>query len=257
MRNPLTVTLGGGGAFALGFHLGLFEGARDGGVDLARSPLLGTSGGSYAAVAVATGMTFDEIAPIWERHVEEARLVWGKAAPVAEELFSDRQVSEGSSAGGVAVRLRWFQRVTLWDPEVRLVDIVAASSSILPFTRPHKIGKRRYIDGGHRSATSADLAPDADLQLVFVPYGSKSQGFLGRAGARKVRKEIPKWEERTGGRTITVLPTAEICGLSKGMKAIGDIANARKVRDLTIPIGKELAATMRTEHASVVARLEG
>jgi predicted acylesterase/phospholipase RssA len=256
MRHPLVVTLGGGGAFALGFHLGLAQGMRDGGgVDIATSPLLGTSGGAYAAVAIATGMTFDDVAPIWEEHVEEARLLWGRTAPLAEELFGTRRVPEGSSAGGVAVRLRGFKRVTLWNADVALADLVAASASILPFTRPHKIGKRRYIDGGHRSATSADLAPPADLQLLFIPYAFKSQGFLGRSGARKVRKEPPKWEARTGGRVVTVLPTDEMCAMSKGMRVIGDIANARKVHDLAIPVGRELATTLRRDHADVVDRV--
>jgi NTE family protein len=251
----LTVTLGGGGAFALGFHLGLTHGLREGGVEIATSPLMGTSGGSYAAVAIATGMTFEEMAPIWEAKVEEAPLLWGRAAPVAEALFGTRTVPEGSSAGSVAVPLLGFKRVTLWNPDVSLVDLVAASSSILPFTRPHKIGKRRYVDGGHRSATSADLAPEADLQLLLVPYGVKSQGFIGRSGARKIRKEAPKWETRTGGRTIVVLPTDEMCALSKGMRVMGDIANARKIHDLAVPVGRALAVTVRCDYPDVAERL--
>ena len=218
MHHPLTVTMGGGGAFALGFHLGLANGLREGGVDISTSPLMGTSGGAYAAVAIATDMTLEDIAPIWEPYVEEARLLWGRAGPLAEKLFGTRAVPEGSSAGSVAVRLLTFKRVTLWNVDVPLTDIVAASASILPFTRPHKIGKRRFIDGGHRSATSADLAPSADLQLLFVPYAFKSQGFLGRSGARKIRKEPPKWEARTGGKTIVVTPTEEMCAMSKGMR---------------------------------------
>jgi predicted acylesterase/phospholipase RssA len=251
----MTVTLGGGGAFALGFHLGLADGMRDAGVDLATAPLMGTSGGSYAAAAIATGVTFEEIAPVWEAHVEEAPLLWGRAAPLTEELFGKRRVLEGTSVGSVAVRLLGFRRVKLWNDEVALPDIVAASSSILPFTRPHKIGKRRYVDGGHRSATSADLAPEADLQLLFVPYGVKSQGFLGRVGAHQIRKEPPRWEARTGGRTIVVLPTEEMCAMSKGMRVIGDIDNARKIRDLTIPVGRDLVATLRRDHPDVIERL--
>lgn len=255
MRPAVTITLGGGGAFALGMHLGLADGLRESGIDIATSPLMGTSGGAYAAVAIATGMTFDEIAPIWELHVEEARLLWGRTAPLAEALFGDREVPEGSSAGSVAVRLLGFRRVVLWNVDVPLADIVAASASILPFTRPHKIGRRRYIDGGHRSATSADLAPEADLQLLFVPYGLKSQGFIGRIGARQIRKEPPKWEARTCGRTIVVLPTDELAARSKGMRVIGDIANARDVRDRMIPVGRELATTLRRQHPAVVERL--
>jgi hypothetical protein len=93
------------------------------------------------------------------------------------------------------------------------------------------------------------------VQIVSVPYGTKAQGFLGRAGARRVRKETPKWERRSGGRSVVVLPTDEICALSKGMRAIGDIANARKVRDLTVPIGRDLAATLRRDYPEVIERL--
>ena len=39
--------------------------------------------------------------------------LWGRAGPLAEELFGTREVPEGSSAGSVAVRLLGFKRVTL------------------------------------------------------------------------------------------------------------------------------------------------
>jgi predicted acylesterase/phospholipase RssA len=255
VRHPIVVTLGGGGAFALGYHLGLAVGLRDGGVDISTSPLMGTSGGSHAAAAIATGMTIDEISPIWKEHVDKARLLWGRAAPVAEALYGGRVVPEGSSAAGVAVRLLGWKRVVLWNAEVPLADLVAASSSIMPFTRPHKVGKRRYVDGGHRSGTSADLAPEADVQLLFAPFSLKSQGFLGRSGARRLRKETPKWEQRTSGHIIAVLPTNEMGALSKGMRVIGDMDNAKKVHDLAIPVGKALASTLLQDHAEVVARL--
>jgi predicted acylesterase/phospholipase RssA len=256
VRHPIVVTLGGGGAFALGYHLGLATGLRDGGVDIATSPLMGTSGGSHAAAAIATGMSIDEIAPIWKEHVDKARLLWGRAAPVAEALYGDRTVPEGSAAAGVAVRVLGWKRVVLWNAEVPLADLVAASSSIMPFTRPHKLGGRRYVDGGHRSGTSADLAPEAEVQLLFAPFALKSQGFLGRSGARRLRKETPKWEQRTGGHVIAVVPTDEICALSKGMRVIGDMDNAKRVHDLAVPVGKDLAATLLQDHADVVARLQ-
>jgi hypothetical protein len=54
---------------------------------------------------------------------------------------------------------------------------------------------------------------------------------------------------------VTVLPTDEMCAMSKGMRVIGDIANARKVHDLAIPVGRELATTLRRDHADVVDRV--
>ena len=44
--------------------------------------------------------------------------------------------------------------------------------------------------------------------------------------------------------------------MSKGMRVIGDIGNARKIHDLAIPVGRELATTLRREHVAVVARLD-
>lgn len=251
----MTVTLGGGGAFALGFHLGLHEGMQDAGIDIATMPLLGTSGGAHAAAAIATGLSFDEIAPVWADYVDASPMLGGRAGPLAVSLYAAREVPEGSSVGAGAVRLRRFRRVVLWHDEYPLADLVAASASIMPFTRPHKIGEYRYADGGHRSATSADLAPDADIQLLFVPFAVKSQGFLGRIGARQIRKERPRWEARTGGTIITVGPTAEMCAMSKGMRVIGDMDVARAVRDLAMPVGRELVATLRRDHAEIIERL--
>jgi hypothetical protein len=39
-RPPMAATLGGGGAYALGFHLGIAEGMREEGIDLAGVPLI-------------------------------------------------------------------------------------------------------------------------------------------------------------------------------------------------------------------------
>jgi predicted acylesterase/phospholipase RssA len=255
MREPMTITLGGGGAFAFGYHLGLSQGLRDGGVDIATSPLLGTSGGAHAAAAIATGMTFDEVAPVWERYIEAARPLFGRAGPLAEALYASQTVPDHATVGVGTVRLLTFRRKVMWHTDYRLPDMVAASSSILPFTRSHKIGKRRYIDGGHRSATSADLAPEADLQLMFVPFAFKSQGFIGRVGARQIRKEVPKWEARSGGKVIAVLPNDEMVGMSKGLRVIGDMDTARMVHDLAVPVGRDLAALLRRDHQPVIDRL--
>jgi hypothetical protein len=66
-----------------------------GGVDITSTPLMGTSGGSHAAVAIATGMTFDEIAPIWQE-CRECPLVgsrWAAGRSGLEHI--ERRVHEG------------------------------------------------------------------------------------------------------------------------------------------------------------------
>jgi hypothetical protein len=252
-RLPLVVTIGGGGAIALGFALGVTSGLRDEGIDISKATLVGTSGGSHAAVAIASGMSYDTIDPIWRNYVEHAGKIWVKAYPLAEELYGTAVVSD---VAGVAVRILGFRREVLWAPGTAPANLVAASSSPFPFARPHKIGKRRYIDGGHRSGTSADLAPAADLQLVLAALMDPRQGFLGKLGARQARKEVGKWTAATGGATVLVGPNDAIAEMKvKGMKSMGDIEVGRTVLELAVPIGRELAGTLRRDHPTVVERL--
>jgi NTE family protein len=55
------------------------------------------------------------------------------------------------------------------DSHVSLVDAVAASCAVPGIWPPVTINGRRYIDGGMRSVTNADLAAGSDRVLVIVP----------------------------------------------------------------------------------------
>jgi NTE family protein len=55
------------------------------------------------------------------------------------------------------------------DSGVSLVDAVAASCAVPGIWPPVTIGGRRYVDGGIRSITNADLAAGSDRVLVIVP----------------------------------------------------------------------------------------
>jgi NTE family protein len=59
-----------------------------------------------------------------------------------------------------------------------LLSAVAASCAIPGIFPPITIGRRRYIDGGVRSATSADLAAGLDVVVVISPTrtGEQSNG---------------------------------------------------------------------------------
>jgi NTE family protein len=52
---------------------------------------------------------------------------------------------------------------------VALVDAVAASCAVPGIWPPASIGGRRYVDGGVRSSTNADLAAGADQILLITP----------------------------------------------------------------------------------------
>ncbi len=64
---------------------------------------------------------------------------------------------------------------------VTLVDAVAASCAVPGVWPPVPIGTRRYIDGGVRSATNADLAAGADLVLVLSPMAASMTPQLDRS----------------------------------------------------------------------------
>ena len=55
------------------------------------------------------------------------------------------------------------------DSGVALVDAVAASCAVPGIWPPVTINGRRYIDGGVRSSTNADLAAGSDRILAIIP----------------------------------------------------------------------------------------
>lgn len=66
-------------------------------------------------------------------------------------------------------------------------EAVAASCAIPLLSRPVRIGKHRYIDGGVRSPTNADVlaAHDLDLVIVLSPMGHAASG-LRSSPARRI-----------------------------------------------------------------------
>jgi NTE family protein len=80
-------------------------------------------------------------------------------------------------------------------PRVTFPDAVVASCSVPGWYRPLRIGRHRYVDGGVRSGTNADLLAGAGLTHVFVlaPAASLTTdspgGMLARA-ERFVRRRM-------------------------------------------------------------------
>jgi NTE family protein len=65
------------------------------------------------------------------------------------------------------------------DSGVALLDAVAASCAVPLVYPPITIGERRYIDGGMRSITNADLAAGCDKVLVVAPFPGMPGSPLG------------------------------------------------------------------------------
>jgi len=102
---------------------------------------------------------------------------------------------------------------------IDLVDAVAASTSAMT---PYRIGENRYINGGYRRSSNADLAAGYGRVLVLEPFGGRSRTPLewGMDLATQVD------ELRAGGSKVeTVFPDA----------GAGDVFNANALDPSTRP----------------------
>lgn len=175
---------------------------------IAADLIVGTSAGSAVAAQITSGIALDDLyaAQLSEDSAEiEVELDMDKlvarfaAAVAGAKTRADAQRAFGALAldadtvpepvrlAAVAARLPvpdWPDRalalpavdaetgepVTFTrDSGVALVDAVAASCAVPGIWPPATIGGRRYIDGGVRSSTNADLAAGCDRILVITP----------------------------------------------------------------------------------------
>jgi len=202
------LVLGGGGVTGIAWMTGLLAGLAEAGTDLTSADLVvGTSAGSVVGAQILSDITIDglytaalkeptgEVAAkmgvgvllgfavnsMWpgDERVGRARL--GRAAmrartvPEAERREIIRQRLPNSSWPGrnliiTAVdaetgEARNFDR----DSGVSLADAVAASCAVPLVWPPITIDGRRYIDGGVRSTTNADLAGGCERVVVVAP----------------------------------------------------------------------------------------
>ena len=203
------LVLGGGGVTGIGWEWGVLAGLAAGGVDLAGADLVvGTSAGSVVGAQVAAGLDVEQryqaqlVPPAGEIAAAfgaGALLRYGLAlvGPPSPQRFRARlgrlalrarTVPESERVEVIASRLpvhEWpSQRrllVTAVDAatgEFRAFDresgvplvLAVAASCAVPFVWPPvTIDGRRYIDGGVRSGTNADLAAGYDRVVVLAP----------------------------------------------------------------------------------------
>jgi len=174
------------------------------GVDI----VVGTSAGSAVAAQITSGATIEDLysaqlsGPSRELEVDlDLEQLMDRFTAVAtgatgpEDLrrrigalaLETATVSEPTRRAAVAARLpdpRWPDTTLLVpavdavtgevavftrDSGVELVDAVAASCAVPGIWPPVTIGGHRYIDGGVRSVTNADLAAGCDRVLVITP----------------------------------------------------------------------------------------
>jgi NTE family protein len=175
---------------------------------IAADLIIGTSAGSAVAAQVTSGIDLDDLyaAQLSEVSAEIevefdmdalftrfAAATAGAATPegmrraIGEVALDTQTVAESVRRAAIAARLpvpAWPDRplmlpavdaatgesmVFTKDSGVALVDAVAASCAVPGIWPPVTIKGRRYVDGGVRSSTNADLAAGYDRVLVVIP----------------------------------------------------------------------------------------
>jgi NTE family protein len=214
------LVLGGGGVTGIAWEWGLIAGLAAGGVDLTDADLVvGTSAGSVVGAQVAAGLNPEqryqvqleppdrEVAAVLGPAVvlRYALAMFGPRSPqrfrarLGRSALRARTGPESRRVEVIASRLpvrEWPDRrllitaVEAQTGEFRVFDresgvpialAVAASCAVPLVWPPVTIDGRRYIDGGVRSGTNADLAAGYDRVVVLAPL---TRGFGPMIGAK-------------------------------------------------------------------------
>ncbi|MDR7274439.1 patatin-like phospholipase family protein [Catenuloplanes atrovinosus] len=202
------LVLGAGGLTGIAWHLGLTIGLRASGVDLTGADVIvGTSAGAVAGALLASGLDPEEAAriearldhvdppfrPDWERGTAVFTLLNDERmepasirAAVGELALAADVVEEDPYVASLGRRLPlrdWPEHLLItavdaasghpvaWDRAsgVPLDRAVAASCAVPAIFPPVTVNGGRYMDGGVRSGTNADLAADARRIVVLAP----------------------------------------------------------------------------------------
>jgi NTE family protein len=202
------LVLGGGGVTGVAWELGILAGLAEAGVDLTGADVvIGTSAGSVVGAIVCSDETLTrayerQLAPATTEKVAKVGLGvilrYGAAtlggnprqtrARIGRMALRAKTVPEQERRDVIAARLvdaDWpaTQRLMVTavaadngdevvftrDSGVSLVDAVAASCAVPLVWPPITIDGRRYIDGGMRTPTNADLAAGCDRVVVLAP----------------------------------------------------------------------------------------
>lgn len=246
MSSRRALVLGGGGVTGIAWETGVLAGLAEAGIDLTSADVIvGTSAGSVVGAQISGGAKLNDLytaqlveptgeiaasmgvvttlrfvaAMAWPGDEQRARARLGRAALKA------RTVPEAERRAVISKRLpsaSWPERrllITAVDAEtgelrvfdrdagVPLPDVVAASCAVPLVWPPITIDGHRYVDGGVRSVTNADLAAGCDRVVVLAPVTFA----LRRSG----RIAVQLASLGAGVRSVVISPDAE------ARKAIG------------------------------------
>lgn len=245
--HPLSMVYGGGGVFGIGYCVGVAHGLKLGGIEVVTAPALGTSAGSWAASAVALGLTYEDVAEMEAPSVPCRQR--GVLADAARSLFGEATHPLVSVS---AVHVRSRRRHILDGGRYPLADLVAASSAVPGLLPPHRIEGRLYIDGGMWSSTSIDAAADAEEVIVVAPLAGPHMGPIGRAAGVLLGRELHTWRQRHPDRRITLIrPNREIAAhAANNPLSLFEASRARAIYPLAVEQGQRWAERLTAKTAA-------
>ena len=203
------LVLGGGGVAGIAWELGVLDALANVGVDLrAADRIIGTSAGAAVGAQLCTGESLESLCARQLVHanqsaelqvdsalieqfaacfdgapdeIEVRRRLGGVAlgAPTVEEsarlavIESRLSSHEWSNHELLVTAVDAFTgEFKVFDRNcgVALVSAVAASCAVPGIWPPVTIGDSRFIDGGVRSGTNADLAEGCDVIVIVTPF---------------------------------------------------------------------------------------
>jgi NTE family protein len=159
-----------------------------------------------------------------------------------------------------AVRRSIGTRVVFGRDDVKapLAAAVAASCAVPGYFAPVVVDGHRYLDGGVKSSTNADVLRDAGLDLVIVvapmcpvqERGSHSiEQYLRGKASRQLRAEIAMLE-RNGGTTVVAFGPDEQTLAHMSADFMSDTAVPEIVLSAFLETGTQLRATPLVEQLS-------
>jgi NTE family protein len=269
------LVLGGGGITGIAWEVGVLYGLREAGIDLTGADVVvGTSAGSIVGTMVASGLDLD-LAVAMQREDEQQKspnvdlgLVMRTFGILRDGSLDPREararvgaLAMSAPVGDPEKQVRWFasrmpqqewpqRRLIItgveaesgefvaWDRDsgVPLVRAMTASCAVPCVYPPVAINGRRYVDGGLRSGTNADLASDASEIVVIAPMADTSP--LGappaELAALRERASVVLVKPDAGARTAigpNVLdPSRRVAALEAGLAQGAALAREGAVR---------------------------
>jgi NTE family protein len=208
----------------------------------------GASGEQMQKLMEAFTELFTSDAPAEERRAKIGKVAL-EAQTVDEETFVDNFRYRGGEAWPSRFSCTAVDAVTggfvVWNEaaNVDLVRAVASSCAVPGIFPPITIDGRRYIDGGMRSATNADLAKGHDTVLVLSLFPSEpAEGALGgfRRGFMDELEVL-----RAGGANVEVVSPDAAATAAFGMNLM-DPSVAPAAAEAGVAQGERCAETLRS-----------